>query len=275
MKRRKIVINILGIAFLVIATGFFMMSYKKKKVTYNNTRDAVISVKKGDSEPSYQEAVKQYESAYKHLGDPAVENRILFRKWSEIQRRVLEIARTMELEKYEFFYIEKKLEDLKSLVKDVEVRVENMFALKNLSPEQSWKAYNLMGCVRLYQTLIIEQNDDQAKMEKQIQGYRNEAISSFKDAIDVIEENNLAGIETNIPRRNLELMYKKQKEKGEGEGEGDQRASSKSNRSDSAGSDEKKKSKGGKERNKLQKLMPFLNIDPGHAFSPGVLGGEK
>lgn len=252
--RRNTILSIIGIAILVVATSFFVMSYTKSKATHHSIKDAVINLNKGDSESNYQLALEQYESAAKYISDSSVELRRLFCKWSEIQSCIFDISRTVRAGEYESFRIEKKLEHFKLLMEEVEKRTKELIASENISPEELWKANNLMGCIKLYKTLLIQESDYE-KRQKQMQGLFNEAFQDFVNAIDVIQENKLTGIQTNIPQWNAEKLLKKQKgENGNGEEGGDK---------DKEGEQGKESEKGKEQEEQLKKMIPFLNVGPG------------
>lgn len=252
--RRNTILSIIGIAVLAVATSFFVMSYTKSKATYHNIKNAVINTNKGDSESNYQLALERYESAAKHIKEPALELRILFSKWSEIQSCIFDISRTIRAGEYESFRVEKKLENFKQLMEEVEERTKDLIASENIPPEELWKANNLMGCIKLYKTLLIQESDPE-KRQKQMQGLFNEAFQDFVNAIDVIQENKSTGIQTNIPPWNLEKLIKKQEGKnGDGEEGGDK---------DKEGEQGKESEKGKEQEEQIKKMVPFLNVGPG------------
>lgn len=252
--RRKTIFNIILVALLVVAAGFAITSYTKSKARYDNIKAAVTNVNSGDSERDYKVALELYESAVKYLNEPAVELRTLFSKWSEIQSCIFDISRTVRAGEYESFRVEKKLEHFKLLMEEVEKRTEELTASESITPEELWKVNNLMGCIKLYKTLLIQESDYE-KRQKQMQGLFNEAFQSFEKAIDVIQENKLTGIQTNIPQWNLEKLLKKQKGKnGDGEEGGDK---------DKEGEQGKESEKGKEQEEQLKKMIPFFSVGAG------------
>lgn len=252
--KHKTILNIILIALLVAAAGFAITSYTKSKARYDNIKAAVTNVNSGDSESNYKLALERYESAAKHINEPAVELRILFSKWSEIQSCIFDISRTVRAGEYESFRVEKKLEHFKLLMEEVEERTKDLIASGNIPPEELWKANNLMGCIKLYKTLLIQESNYE-KRQKQMQGLFNEAFQDFVNAIDVIQENKLTGIQTNIPPWNLEKLLKKQEGKnGDGE-EGEE--------GDKEGEQEKESEKGKEQEEQLKKMIPFLGVGEG------------
>lgn len=252
--RRKTIFNIILVALLGVAAGFAITSYTKSKARYDNIKAAVTNVNSGDSESNYKLALERYESAAKHINEPAVELRILSSKWSEIQSCIFDISRTVRAGEYESFRVEKKLEHFKLLMEEVEERTKDLIASENISPEELWKANNLMGCIKLYKTLLIQESNYE-KRQKQMQGLFNEAFQDFVNAIDVIQENKLTGIQTNIPPWNLEKLLKKQEGKnGDGE-EGKE--------GDKEGEQGKESEKGKEQEEQLKKMIPFLSVGEG------------
>ena len=265
--RRNTIMSIIGVAILVVATGFFITSYTKSEATYRSIKDSVADVNRGDSESNFQMALERYETAAKYISDPAVELRILFSRWSEIQKYTSAIARTIQAGNYEDFRVEKKLEHFKLLLEDVEKRTKSLITSEDIAPGELWRANNLMGCIKLYKTLLIQEKDEE-KREKQMEGLFNEALQYFENAIDVIQENRLIGIQTNIPQWNLEKLLKKQ----EGENGSDNQGEEKESEEEKQGEKEKEQ----KQEEQLKRMIPFLDIPEAEkGVSPGALSGLK
>lgn len=247
---KKKVFYIILIILLATAAVFLAKDCKKNELLLNNLLQSKENVIKGDSKENKQEALNLFQSAAEHLKDDALlQLRILYSKWPEIEKRYFEIVRAVQVEKEDVIILDKKLEELKILVEEVEKGTEEVLSLENLTPEEKWKAHNLMGCVKLWKTLFV-QGDNQETINKRIQGVLRESIHSFKQAINTIEQHNLTGIPTDIPRRNLELLLKRNEE------------SSKQSQSEEGEQREKGKNK------VLQKVMPILG-------GPPETGGEK
>lgn len=245
----KKALYILLIVLLVAAMAFLVKDYRKGKLALDNVIQSKENVVKGDSQGNNQESLKLFELAAEHLKDDAsLKLRILYTKWPKIEKLYSELARAVMVQREDVIGFEKKLEVLKSLVEEVEQGVEEVLALENLTSEEEWRAHNLMGCVKLWKTLFVQGNN-QEDINKRIQGILREAIHSFKQSINVVEKHNLIGISTDTPRRNLELLLKRNENR-------------KQQPSDSQEGDAQDKKK------ILKKVMPILG-------SPGETGGEK
>lgn len=248
----KKILYILVVGFLAAAVAFLVVDYQKGDAILNNAVQSKENVAKGDSLKDNKESIGLFESASQQIKDDAsIKLRILYRKWYEVEKKYYQLMRAVEVELEEAVILEKKLEELKALVEDIEKGTEEVLSLKTLTPEEEWKAYNLMGCVKLWKTLFV-QGPDEKEVSKRIQGLMNEAVNNFKKSINVIEEHSLAGAQTDIPRHNLELLIKKN--------EGQKKQSE--NDQGKEGEDEKEGKKA------LKKVMPILS-------SPGETGGEK
>ncbi|MDP2907526.1 MAG: hypothetical protein Q8O03_06300 [Nanoarchaeota archaeon] len=246
MKRTANFIMIILVILLLIAAFF---SYKMFRKADNKLDEAINNERKviqGDALRLEDSKAKElYSSALQGLTDKcSVESRILFREWSEVERKYVELVKIAQFENDNTELLNKKIEELRVLIEGLEKRAEKLLSSKGLTPEEAWRLQNFMGCVKLYRLLFVQGDEETRK--RQMKGLVEESITCFKTSINIIEDNKLTGTLTDIPRWNLELLIKRQK----GEGESDSKS-------------EEKKDEG-----QLQKVIPLIG-------SPGVQGGIK
>jgi len=243
--------KIVCITLIVLFSAGAWLSFQQYRKSENNLKE-ILQNERDVIEARYEEdgqkAIETYKAALEVLGeDASIDIRILFQRWSEVEERYMELSRAIQWEKEEVVNLEKKMEEMKLLVKDLETKTKDLLASENLTPEEEWRLYNFMGCVKLYLTLFVEGKDEKVR-KKRVQGLLGEAINSFKESINIIEENCLTGISTDIPRWNLELLLKRSESQGQSSGQPSE-------------------GEGGKQK-QMKKVMPIIG-------SPGKSGGQK
>jgi hypothetical protein len=246
MKRVVNFMMIIFIILLLIAAFFSYKMFRKADNKLNETINSERNIIQGDSLQLEDNKAKElYSSALQGLTDKClVESRILFREWSEVERKYVELVKISQFENDNTKLLNKKIEELRVLVEGLEKRAEKLLSSKDLTPEEAWRIQNFMGCVKLYKLLFVQGDEETRK--RQMKGLVEESIACFKTSINIIEDNKLTGTSTDIPRWNLELLIKRQK--GEGESE--------------------TKSEEKKDEGQIQKVIPLIG-------SPGVQGGIK
>ncbi|MBM3199966.1 hypothetical protein FJZ53_03425 [Candidatus Woesearchaeota archaeon] len=235
------------ITLLLVASFFSFKTFKKFDTRLDETIKSERNIIQGDALQLEDNKAKElYSSALPGLDYKGmIESRILFREWSEVERKYVELAKISQFERNNAELLNKKIEDLRSLIECLEKKAEKLLSSKGLTYEEAWRLQNFMGCLKLYKILFVQGDEETRK--RQTKGLVEESISCFKNSINIIEDNKLTGTPTDIPRWNLELLIKRQKGEGEGEGKPEQ---------------------GEKEGDQLQKVIPLLG-------SPGVQGGIK
>jgi len=246
MKKIVNFIMIILIILLLIAAFFSYKTFKKFDNKLDETINSERNIIQGDSlQFDDDKAIELYSSALKGTQEKySVESRILFREWSEVERKYVELAKIANFESENKELLIKKIEELRLLIESLEKKTENLLSSKDLTPEEAWRLQNFMGCLKLYKILFVKGDEETRK--RQTQGLVEESITCFKNSINIIEDNKLTGTSTDIPRWNLELLIKRQS----GEGESQQKSEKKDG------------------DNQLQKVIPILG-------SPGVQGGVK
>jgi len=246
MKRSANFIMIILVILLLIAAFFSYKMFRKADNKLDETINNERKVIQGDALRLEDNKAKElYSSALQGLTDKcSVESRVLFREWSEVERKYMELVKIAQFENDNTKLLNKKIEELRILIESLEKKSEKLLSSKDLTPEEAWRLQNFMGCVKLYKLLFVQGDEETRK--RQTKGLVEESITCFKTSINIIEDNKLTGTLTDIPRWNLELLIKRQK--GEGESE--------------------TKSEEKKDDGQLQKVIPLIG-------SPGVQGGIK
>jgi hypothetical protein len=203
-----------GIAFylLILALGVLAgigvdraFRANQDRLQAGRSRDLREAVRLADAEPDNVEAVRQYEAV--KPSPPEVELRILARQWAIALEKLREIRRIRDnLSLHDEVPV--RFGKLKELLDSMNERCLALLSdAQALPPEAVWRAYNLQGAVKLLNSFAVTETERNVKKATAI--FR-EAITHLKAAIDAVDLVPASGLERNIPRWNLELLYSEQ-----------------------------------------------------------------
>lgn len=134
---------------------------------------------------------------------PEVQLRVLQRQWVIALEKLQQInlARVNSVLQDDSF---KYIQQLKNYLDEMRDRCNSTLAdTASLPPEIVWRTHNIEGSVKLLTAFLMlynEQNPDK------VQGVIREALSDFKDAIEVVDKTDVPAYEKNIPRWNFEML---------------------------------------------------------------------
>lgn len=180
---------------------YFLSQYLHAKTLEKVNRHLQQSLQAADALTDNGAAVAAYQNI-KPM-PPEVQLRVLQRQWVIALEKLQQInlARVNSVLQDDS---PKYIQQLKNYLDEMRDRCNSTLAdTASLPPEIVWRIHNIEGSVKLLTAFLMlynEQNPDK------VQGVIREALSDFKDAIEVVDKTDVPAYEKNIPRWNFEML---------------------------------------------------------------------